>query len=423
MTQDTTTHLTLHRGARLSPREFSALPRGEKVRHLRTRPAKEQLDLIIADPAGEQVVREVPRLDLYLLVKELGETDALELIQFSSAEQFVFMLDLELWNRWEFSRAKALQWLGYLLEGGEEPVAAFFGQADSELLTLIFMAEISVGGGLGVLETDEERLADWDHSFDNLYFITFRHRQTSEAVGRLLDILFRRLHPSYLGLMEDIKGATAAEVEELALQFRSGRLADEGMPELEHALELYAFIPPESYVRREAVPAPGAAGDVDGYPVLHLSGDTLLRRTLARCASAEFADQLNYLISNTLVADVADFTEAKSIEGLFQRVYGYLNIALEHLCAGDERAAGEILRTESLQDLFRLGFSLVLELQRRWGAAKSTDHAVSRMLEGVRARRPRYYRGLDPDGADAFREFQTLADVRRMGELLAAALE
>ena len=191
MTQDSTTHLTLHRGGRLTPREFSLLPLDEKVRHLRARPAKEQLDLIIADPAGEKIVREFPRLDLYLLVKELGESDALELIQFSSPEQFVFMLDLEIWNRWEFSRARALQWLGYLLEGGEEPVAAFFGQADPELLTLIFMEEISVGGGLGLLETDEERLADWDHSFDSLYFITFTHRQTSEAVGRLLDILFR----------------------------------------------------------------------------------------------------------------------------------------------------------------------------------------------------------------------------------------
>ena len=421
MTQDSTTHLTLHRGGRLTPREFSLLPLDEKVRHLRARPAKEQLDLIIADPAGEKIVREFPRLDLYLLVKELGESDALELIQFSSPEQFVFMLDLEIWNRWEFSRARALQWLGYLLEGGEEPVAAFFGQADPELLTLIFMEEISVGGGLGLLETDEERLADWDHSFDSLYFITFTHRQTSEAVGRLLDILFRRLHPSYLGLMEDIKGATAAEVEELALQFRAGRLADEGMPELEHALELYVFIPPETYVRREAVSEVGS-GDADVHPVPHLSGDTLLRRALGRCGSAGLTEQLNYLISNVLVADGADFTEAKSIEGLFQRVYGYLNIALEHLCAGDEGAAEGILQTESLRDLFRLGFSLVLELQRRWGGAKSTDHAVSRVLEGVRARRPRCYRGLDPDGADAFREFQTLADVRRTNELLAAAL-
>ena len=421
MTPENTTHLTLHRGGRLSPREFSALPLEEKVRHLRPRPAKEQLDLIIADPAGERIVRELARLDLYLLVKELGETDALELIQFSSPEQFVFMLDLELWNRWEFSRAKALQWLGYLLEGGEEPAAAFFAQADPELLTLIFMDEISVGGGLGVLDTDEERLANWDHSFDSLYFITFKHRETSETVGRLLDILFRRLHPSYLGLMEDVKGATAVEIEELALQFRSGRLADEGMPELEHALELYAFIPPGSYVRREAMPA-SAAGDTAPHPVPHLSGDTLLRRTLARCATAEIEEQLNYLISNTLVADGADFTEAKSIEGLFQRVYGYLNIALEYLCAGDEGAAEEILRTESLRDLFRLGFSLVLELHRRWGGAKSTDHAVSRVLEGVRARRPRCYRGLDPDGVDAFREFQTLGDVQRTDELLAAAL-
>ncbi|HEY6008762.1 MAG TPA: DUF6178 family protein [Geobacteraceae bacterium] len=420
MTQHTKSPLTLHKGGRLSFREFSGLPLAEKVQHIQGRPAKERLDLIIADPEGQNIVREFPALDLYLLVKELGETDALELVQFASAEQFTFMLDLELWERWHFLPAKALLWLGYLLEGGEEPVVSFFRQADPEFLTLIFMEEITVGGGMGLLETDDDRLATWDHSFDNIYYITFNHAKHSEIVGRLLDVLYRRLHPLYTGLMESVKAETVAELEELAFQFRSGRLADEGFPELEHALELYMPVSPARYVAsgaKESSLVP-VSGD---FPVQFLTGDSLLRRTLGRCGSAELLTELHYLINNVLVADGADFTAAGAIEGLFQRVYGYLNIALEYLSSGDEEKAEEILSGEPLRELFRLGFSLVVELQRRWGKMKHNDYKLNKVLEGVRAARPRYYRGLDPDGVDAYREFQTFADVTKVAEVLGAA--
>lgn len=409
--------LTLVKGGRIASRDFISLPLGEKLQLLRTRPVKERLELILADPAGRTVVREFAPLELYFFVKEVGEQDALELIHFAAAEQFSLFLDLELWPRCQYSSTKAMQWLGYLLDGGEEQVVEFFLQADQELLTLIFMKEITVGGGLGVLASDEERLSEWEHSFDNLYFFTIRNREHAELISQLLDIMYRLVHPLYLEVMEGVKNETTSEAEELSFQFRSGRLADQGFPDPDDALALYAYVRPASYVPRggkEFFPA-APSGTL---PVPHLKEGSLLQRVLARCGSEEVFLELNYLINNVLVADGADFTEEREIEGLFQRAYGYLNIALEYLSSGSDQKAEEILAGEYLKDLFRLGFSLILELQRNARKHSSTEYVAARVLKGLATKRPRFYRGLDPDGIDGYREFRELADIRNIAELL-----
>ncbi|HEY6838304.1 MAG TPA: DUF6178 family protein, partial [Geobacteraceae bacterium] len=369
-------HLTLVRGGKISPREFVSLPLKEKAHLLSSRPAKEQLELILADPAGKELVREFAPLDLYFLVKEVGEQDALELIHFAAPEQFSFFLDLELWQRWQFSPQKAMQWLSYLLEGGEEQVVEFFHQADSELLTVIFMKEITVGGGLGVLSSDEERLADWEHTFDNLYFFTVRNKDYADLIGRLLDIMCRLAHPLYLEVMEGVKNETAGEAEDLAFRFRSARLADQGFPELEDALELYVYVNPASYTPRggkETMTTPSLSYGV--VPAPFRKGDSLLQRLLAKCGTEDIFLELNYLVNNVLVADGADFFEEKHIEGIFQRVGDYLTSALDYLSRGDEQKAETLLGGESLKDLFRVGFSLVLELQRKARKVTSSEYA------------------------------------------------
>jgi hypothetical protein len=95
-----------------------------------------------------------------------------------------------------------------------------------------------------------------------------------------------------------------------------------------------------------------------------------------------------------------------------------VTIALEHLAAGDEAEARRILESEPLVRLFRLGNTLVTELRRGLHVLDGSDHASGRLIAGIEQQPPRFYRGLDPDGVDGYREFRQLADIERVLALL-----
>jgi translation elongation factor EF-4 len=59
-----------------------------------------------------------------------------------------------------------------------------------------------------------------------------------------------------------------------------------------------------------------------------------------------------------------------------------------------------------------------MELHDRADAVTSDDYPTQKALSGLKEKRPRFYRGLDPDGVDDYREFASLADVRRVEWLL-----
>ena len=68
------------------------------------------------------------------------------------------------------------------------------------------------------------------------YFISFRNPKHARLIGTFLDFVYRHDHNLYIQLMEEVRLEVESEVEELAYNFRSGRLADLGFPERDEAL-------------------------------------------------------------------------------------------------------------------------------------------------------------------------------------------
>ena len=379
--------------------------------------AWKQMNALLADPRAREVVRALPEQQFYRILTEVGMTDAVEFWELASPQQRMFILDMELWDSWNFSEEKSHQWLNHLLEAGEEAVLEQLPHMDTELLILMFKKEIIVGGGIGDLVSDEERVADWDHSFDNVYFITFRNAERARAVGSFIDIVFRNDRELYLGLMEGIKGELESELEELAYRFRSGRLADLGFPELEDALTIYARLSPDNFIpsaEKRLDLAPG----ITGLPMPAGYEESFLNRALALVESP-VDQELTALVNSALVADGTALRSREGMEAIFRRVHGYLSIALEYLSEGDVEQAAAIIGREYLSRLFRLGFGMVMELRKRHESLAVGDYATGRVLEGLRSTPPRFYRALDPDGIYGSREFRGADDTRRMDELLA----
>ncbi len=390
-----------------------------KIAHLRELGTKARIEMILSDPEGKDLARSLEPQELYWLVKEFGEEDATALIMFSSPEQYDFFLDVELWEDLVCSREKSLEWIGYLLAAGEERVVEQITRMDFELLLLICAKELIVGGGIGDMLSDEERRVEWDRTFDNMFYITFRDDKHGPLMDRFLDIIFRNEHDLYLRLMQTTRGEIESELEDLCYRFRSGRLADMGFPEREHALEIYRYLDPEAFVPERGKDP--IVVDLEGHlPVPFLAGDSLFQRAMSIASSEGLHVELLCLINTALVAEEKPFADHGVMESVLQRVYGYLAISLEYLSGGDEQEAARILDTEYLKRLFQLGFAIVARLRTRAERVDSAgaDHATNRALLGFRNKCPRFYRGLDPDHVDGYREFTGMVDVQAVDALL-----
>ncbi len=394
------------------------LPFAKKILSIRGLPPRERIDRIISDPEAEKIVKTFDPQEIYWLIKDVGESDSLEALQLCTPEQTVFILDMECWKRDEFDVAKFMEWLGYLLDGEEKKVLDLLSCLDIEFLTLCLMKTINVGGGIGELTTKEETDFDWDHTFDNCYFISYRNADYAKPVGKLIDIIFRNDHALYLGLMESLRHEISGEVEELNYRLKSGRLGDLGFPAYEDAISIYAYIDPETYKRSEGKKhQPESKIKTTSLPI-HVSGESFLKQVLRTAGSESLLAEFNSLINNAIVAESNVPLDSEAHQAVLERVHGYLNIALEFICANNEKEATSILETEPLKKLFQLGRSLIIPLRKTAVkiSAEGNDYgyAANKALLGLKANHPKFYRGFDPDTTDGYREFSDIGDIKKM---------
>ena len=385
---------------------------------LRELPPRKRLALILedVDPAG--LVAELEPREFHLLLREIGLGDSSPLLPLATPEQTSFCLDRELWHQDAYLPDEGVRWLELLLAEEEELLAARLTRLDPDLLLLIIMNEITVGGGIDDLLSDDERQEEWDHTFDEIYMISYRHRASSETVGRFLDLVFRRDKGLYLRLMQGARYEVATEVEEHCRRFRSGRLADHGFPDRLDALSIYTRVDPESFRPEEATRRFPAERE-PLLPSLFRHDDSLLGRVLRRADSPELLGELLDLVTCALVVAEPESDDDERAEAVLLRVHGYLTIALEYLAGDDEARALEAVTGTYLKQLFQLGYSLVRRLRREAAPFSSDDHATGSVLAGLSEDFPRFYRGLDASGIDGYREFADLEDVRAVEKFLA----
>jgi len=410
--------VTTANSVRLAAEDFHKLPFYDKRIYLDGLPPMDKVDLIPGDPDAKKLTWAMHPQELYWLFKETGNPAGLKLLELANPGQCVFILDMELWRGWTLQEDKAVEYLGYILQGSVEHFLELLPHLDFNLLSLFLGRELVVAGGIGDLNTDDERLTDWDHTFDDVFLIKFRNPEHSQIIGSFLELICRFDNPLYTALLESVSGEVDIETEEECYRTKSGRLADLGFPPHDEALEIYSRINPAMFSPgRNKVFVQTVEATV--LPVRVSSGKTFLERVIPLMDSELFRMELNYLINTALVADQAHLVDTEYMKSVVERVYGYLNIALEYLCLGDEAKGVDILAGEHLKSLFQLGFSIVLGLKFRADKLDDSSHATGKALSGLKSARPRYYRGFDNDCVDGYREFLEMQDVRNMADFLA----
>lgn len=218
--------------------EDAALPLQQKIDILHTMSGAKQLNTILADPRTEEFVQSLPPLDFYRIVRKVGADAAL--IQLASPGQLRFILDLELWEGWSISEEEMQKWLETILHTGDKHAVRLLEQLDLELLLIYLKRNMSVGGGLGDIINSEDYQGVWDHTFDEIFYLHLHDEESSELILRMLELLYSEDHDLYRSLMLGVENELLTELEELAWQFRSGRLGDEGLPPTVTAATIFA---------------------------------------------------------------------------------------------------------------------------------------------------------------------------------------
>jgi hypothetical protein len=371
---------------------------------------KRRLDLVLDARDPQALVRSLPADDLYLTIREVGFGDAAALVPLASAQQFKVFIDLDAWTKDGFQPRKALRWIRAARAGAHlEPRAAArwakkLAELDAEVLYLVLGATLRVID----LEEDPDPEIQSDRFMrtpDNKFVLEFLVDGADYmAVRGLLDDLFAEDPFKATRLLSAIRWDLPSELEESALRWRTGRLADLGHPPLEEALSWFAR-PPRTHAQHA-----GAPGRPAGFWLATLVKGTLLERAAAALDATDreaLELQLVTAANAVLVADAVDPGDPERVAEAFDAARATIELGLEKLSGGDEASAAEVLATAPLKRIFQEGFGRALEL--RWRAEKlaSPEGAVERLpsplreaVEALLSRRPRYFPGLEAPRED-----------------------
>jgi len=190
---------------------------------------KNRLEAILDDLNPESAVHALSAVDIYSIIEEVGIENSFDLYQLTTIEQARVILDLAIWDEWTISLDESIKWLELILSAETEYALWLLSQIDLELLILLLKKTLVVGGGVADIIGSEDLHDDWDHTFDEVFFLRIEAEEHSDLIMKMLELLYNENHKLYRSLMLGAECELITELEESAYQFRTARLEDEGI--------------------------------------------------------------------------------------------------------------------------------------------------------------------------------------------------
>ena len=423
--------LTLPEDPKEAQKAFQSLPTKDQLDMVLKTRGKERLHYLFLSENPEQLVQQLPELEVFLTVKEVGERDSLELISLTTPEQFQYLLDLDFWKKDRLDPEKVLHWMELLVESGEKKVTQFIQSTDPGFIALLLKKFLEV------VTIEGEALGTRDRvplfTLDQYYYINFRGKGAREIFQPFLEIFYRMDNEGFRRMMESLLVELGSELEETGYRLRNARLADYGFPDFEEALEIYRFLNPDSLTvgegshrvtgREEA----GTEGSV--FYLTFQNQGPFFSSVLSDIDDLNEQDRLKQeitgLCNKALVAEAIDLSNIAAMERTVEKVYHYLNLGLQYLSKEDRIKASHLLRSFPLQRLFQCGVSTTIRLRRKaesilkgpWFSNDQEnlvflDPPHFETFEGILRRRPALYRNW------IYEDFTTLQDLKEAEDFL-----
>jgi hypothetical protein len=409
---------------------FHSLPVKNQLDIVLRARGKDRLHYLFLSEHPEQLVQQLSELEVFLTVKEVGENDSLDLVSLTTAEQFQYILDLDLWKRDQLEPEKVLHWMEILIESGDKKVTQFIHSTDPELIVLLLKKFLRVMTSEGEPVEVRERLPLF--TLDQHYFIAFKGKAVREVFQPFLEIFYQVDEKGYRRLMDSLIVELESELEEIGYRLRNGRLADYGFPDFQEALEIYSFVNPDSLTGEKRNPQIRDLGETEkGSPTFYLAfrnESPLLSSVLSRMDPLEqdrLSQEITSLCNKAIVAEGLDLSNIAGMERVIRKVYHYLNLGLQYLSREEEEKAFEFVRSLPMQRLFQCGAGTTILLRRKaefilkglWFSGRQEnlvllDPPHFEKFEGILRKRPAFYR----DGV--YEDFKNLQDLKEAENFL-----
>ena len=336
---------------------------------------KQQQDLLLLSSQAPAVVRALPVEEVYQMVKEIGEADALPVLSIISTRQLQYMFDVEWWQGHKFLPKRAMDWLELLDQANDRQIMGWLGTEDFDQKVMVLQSLIKVFKNEDSPDEHEGVEGLLHFSPDGVHEIFFKVAEAEPILKKTLKLLFSEYQKLFYALMEGVITYLVTPTVETSYRWLLSRNEEKGIPSFEEAQGVYSLLDPADL--KLGIPE---LKDFDGeepsttlapgYLLTDVDPATFLGQCLGMLKNPERFEtlcwEIVYLANKVTVADRRDLSNLEHRRETMRKVLGYINIGLE-LGAGGDIAKGEKLLSETyMQSLFQAGYSAIMRL--KWEA-------------------------------------------------------
>ena len=332
-----------------------------------------ELEEFLTLPGAEELVAASSFEQVFFTVKTLGLADSLPLLPLVTERQTAGFIDLDCWRKDNFVRQPFMQWIAAFVQVGPEATVRALSGID-EYVTALFLKDL---GTVYELERDEPP-PDGDLTFSPDGTMAFRLEEQGEPstiASLILDALFRYTPDMGYSLLRKVRYTTRTDLEETAYQNKVRRLDVHGFVDYFEALSIYGGHPKADTVIR---PNLRAAADDDDAPdsdapqflptvfAEAISEGGFLLAALTghpREVSERLAQELTALGNRILSANLVNLGEVEAIRLALSEMRDFLTIGLQALSRSSRESATEVLTSNHVQTVFKVGFDLLAALR------------------------------------------------------------
>jgi len=410
---------------------------------------EDALDLIISSDQPVPLVHSIPAQDLLVLIYEIGQHDALPILSMVSEQQWLYLMDAQIWKRDRMCMTEATRWLYLLLKAEPNRFIQWVIKQEPTFFYFYLYQNLEILA----LQEDEDfsDLPDSFFTLDSVYYVSLSDyrlpqpldRETEELREEFILEFFKRLaaydHIEYQNILINTSAVIPAEYEEESFRLKNVRLESYGFLPFEEAIGLYQPIPSQKFYKTRNEDQTKGADAAINTPQLPIQSipqgnyfSELLMLTESDAHNFNLQVQFAFLCNQIVSADNIVVTSRDILKKVVEKACGYIHIGIESLHDGHSLNAEtlkQIAMKYPVKHLFQWGYGQVLKV--KWKVDTWYRHSFVHnqglqldfwgekclgLLGGMLLKRPRYYADLE-DG-DLYREFKSMAEVKYVKETL-----
>lgn len=405
---------------------------------------KLKYNLILASPKASEIVSRLSFEEIFFVVKGVDETNALELLELTTPEQFEGFLDLECWSKDNINLLQTNKWMAILMEMDDDQFIERLEKLDRAFVVGYLKKYLEVYKGEVAHEQFEPDEMTAFLSEDRRYLVRFKQQTPENSfIYELIQRIYRLNWQFFYELMEGVYWELETLLEEEAYENKVRRLADWGFPEYYDALDILTYHKPKLFKPTPKIEVPVVESEENfveppSFPMLFAPSDSLFLRAIKMLDEKKLREiqwETVYLANRYIVANRLDFSRIEEVFKSLTELHHIISIALESFAGNDPKLAADILKKFYMKDIFIKGYSLIIEkremarnllkLLKRWRdeAPQSLfDYPYAEFLEEITLTRPRLFVGILDRSSHESRDFLNLREIQA-AEMLIKRLE